>query len=136
MSDDYDPPWRLDPLQTIVDWHPKRKKKDPGKSKPDDRDTDPPGHCSGGVSYLSILGPGGTCYCPGVFGVTEGFLQRLCAQLTHGDLMGYVTRPDGTPPACASGTWVSYYICSVPGNCPGFPADWSPPPGFVPSSTL
>jgi len=128
-----DPPWRLDPLQTILRVaFPSKKKEEEDEPDEDPTGSDRPGSCPGcGISGcgLTICS---TCYCPGIFCIGPGG----CCFPAGCSFVGLIIRPD-TSGACASLAWVDeqlFNCCGFDSPCVDVPA-FEQPPGFYPPGT-
>jgi hypothetical protein len=133
-----DPPWRLDPFQTILRVKGrKNKKKKPGGG-PQEPGPGKPTYC-----YSDILGccPGccSTCFCPGILCIGPQGCCGLGKPPCYG-IIGFILFPV-SPLTCFSGQFIFDILQACPGNCN--PGDielsanlLSMPPGFVPISQL
>lgn len=129
------PPWRLDPLQTILKIHfPDKGKKDEGDGSPLP-DFPNPGSCP--CCRISGCGPGvcATCYCPGIFCIPAGG----CCVPNGCTFVGMDIVPDSST-ACASHLFVieQWFNCCDGGcGCQDAPPhDFGPnfyPPGSEPT---
>jgi hypothetical protein len=131
-----DPPWRLDPLQTIIRVHAKSKKKKKGGGGPkDEPQPEAPIYCQGILNGCP-LGLCATCFCPGILCIGPQGCCGINAPPCH--FIG-LTITCGTPTAigaCFSGCWVDNMWQVCPGNCAPGQIELAPDMSALPAANF
>jgi hypothetical protein len=137
-----DPPWRIDPLQTIIRVSPS-KKKGQAKDKPDkppsgETTPPPPGGCGqcgiGGCCLTCCF----TCFCPGILCIGPGGCCAPAGCTTIGIIMDGPDPGIGFGGACASGMFVAdvvYACCQYDSDCVDVP-HYNGGPNFYPVGSV